>query len=161
MRFSLRLGSRPISRLGADWPLRRTQVKFAVVDGERQEAQPGLSGECPGCGNAMIAKCGPLRVRHWAHQGIRTCDHWWESETEWHRTWKNNFPKGWQEIIRTSEHGEKHIADVKTERGVVLEFQHSFVSREERESREAFYQNMVWVVDGRRTSSFKPTCPME
>lgn len=49
-----------------------------------------------------------------------------------------------------SEDGEKHISDVKTEQGVVLEFQHSFLSRDERESREAFYKNMAWIVNGRR-----------
>lgn len=39
---------------------------------------------------------------------------------------------------------------MKTGRGIVLEFQHSFLHRDERESRETFYQNMVWVVDGLR-----------
>lgn len=125
-------------------------MKFAVVEGERREAQPGLSAECPACGKTMTAKCGEHRVWHWAHRGTRTCDHWWEPETEWHRAWKNHFPKDWQEKIHTSTDGEKHIADVKTERGVVLEFQHSLLRRDERESREAFYQNIVWVVDGRR-----------
>jgi competence protein CoiA len=125
-------------------------MKLAVVEGERREAQPSLSATCHFCGNAMIAKCGQLRVWHWAHRGTRTCDHWWEPETEWHRAWKNLFPEGCQEIIHTSKDGEKHIADVKTEHGVVLEFQHSSLSRDERESREVFYQKMVWVVDGRR-----------
>jgi competence protein CoiA len=125
-------------------------MKFAVVGEERREAQPGLSGKCPLCGNAMIAKCGDIRVRHWAHLGTRTCDPWWEPETEWHRAWKNRFPENWQEISHLSENGEKHRADVKTDRGVVLEFQHSFLQREERESREKFYRNMVWVVNGLR-----------
>ena len=125
-------------------------MKFAVVEGERREPHPGFSAECPGCGNAMIAKCGQHRVWHWAHRGTRSCDAWWESETEWHRGWKNHFPKDWQEIIHGSKDGEKHIADVKTEGGVVLEFQHSLLRRDERESREAFYPKMVWVVDGRR-----------
>ncbi len=127
-------------------------MKYAVVEGERQEAQPGVSAECPVCGNAMIAKCGQLRDWHWAHRAARTCDHWWEPETPWHRAWKNHFPKDWQEIVGKSNDGEKHIADVKTERGVVLEFQHSFLSRDERESREVFYKSMVWVVHGRRRS---------
>jgi competence protein CoiA len=125
-------------------------MKFAVVEGERREAQTGLSAECPICGAGMIAKCGRYRIWHWAHRGIRTCDSWWESETEWHRAWKNHFPKGWQEVIHPSKTGEKHIADVKTEAEVVLEFQHSFLSRDERESRERFYQKMVWIVNGRR-----------
>jgi hypothetical protein len=98
----------------------------------------------------MTAKCGEHRVRHWAHRGTRTCDPWWESETDWHRAWKNQFPREWQEIIHQSEAGEKHIADVKTEYRVVLEFQHSHLRRDEREAREKFYQKMVWVVDGLR-----------
>ena len=39
-------------------------MKLAIVEGERREAQPGLSAECPACGAAMIAKCGPDRVWH-------------------------------------------------------------------------------------------------
>jgi competence protein CoiA len=125
-------------------------MKFALVDGKRREAQPGLSAKCPVCGDAMIAKCGDYRRWHWSHLGTRTCDTWWESETEWHRAWKNRFPEGWQEIFYQSEDGEKHFADVKTEKGLVLEFQHSFLRRDERESRENFYPKMVWVVNGRR-----------
>jgi Competence protein CoiA-like family len=125
-------------------------MKFAVVERELREAAPDLSAECQACGAAMIARCGRVRVWHWAHRGARICDSWWEPETEWHRAWKNHFPKSWQEIIHPSESGEKHIADVKTESGVVLEFQHSSLCPEERESRESFYQNMVWVVDGLR-----------
>jgi competence protein CoiA len=44
---------------------------------------------------------------------------------------------------------KKHVADVKTEHGVVLEFQHSYLKPAERGAREAFYKKMVWVVDGR------------
>jgi hypothetical protein len=105
---------------------------------------------CPACGAAVIAKCGNVKGWHWAHRGRRTCDPWWEHETEWHRTWKNHVPKDWQEIVHRAESGEKHIADVKTERGVVLEFQHSFVRPDEREARESFYPKMVWVVNGLR-----------
>jgi hypothetical protein len=89
-------------------------------------------------------------VWHWAHRGVRVCDPWWESETEWHRTWKNEFPLGWQEFIQTAPSGEKHVADVKTQSGTVIEFQHSFLRAEERKAREAFYRKMVWVVDGCR-----------
>jgi hypothetical protein len=131
-------------------------MKFAVVEGERQEAQPRLSGKCPVCGDAVIARCGKVRVPHWAHRAIRICDHWWEPETQWHRDWKNQFPESWQEIIQHSKDGEKHIADVKTESGVVVEFQHSFLRRDERESRENFYQRMIWIVDGLRRVRDRP-----
>lgn len=96
----------------------------------------------------MVAKCGEHRVRHWAHQSKRLCDPWWENEGEWHRTWKAEFPDAWQEIVHSAEDGTKHIADVKTEHGWVIEFQHSRISPEERRSRDAFYGQLVWIVDG-------------
>ncbi len=125
-------------------------MKFALVSGQRQEAQPNLSGECPVCGSPMIARCGEVRLWHWAHKGRRLCDPWWENETEWHRAWKDLFPVGWQEFVQHDGDGERHIADVKTDDGWVIEFQHSYIKPEERRSREAFYHKLVWVVDGLR-----------
>ncbi|MET0576479.1 MAG: hypothetical protein ABWZ83_11545, partial [Mesorhizobium sp.] len=46
--------------------------------------------------------------------------------------------------------GERHIADVKNDRGLVIELQHSPIALEERLSREYFYEKMVWIVDGMR-----------
>ena len=55
--------------------------------------------------------------------------------------WKNYFPESWQEIIKYDQTtGEKHIADVCTEKGFTLEFQHSAIKPEERQSRENFYK---------------------
>ena len=127
-------------------------MKFALIskEKERQEAQPNLSGECLSCGRPMVARCGEIRVWHWAHQGRRLCDPWWENETEWHRVWKNQFPTEWQEIVHAAEDGERHIADVKTHDGWALEFQHSNIRPDERRSRETFYQSLIWVVDGMR-----------
>lgn len=125
-------------------------MKYALVDGQRQEASPGLAGECPGCGSPMMAKCGEARAWHWAHRGRRHCDVWWENETQWHRDWKGQFPDEWQEIVHHAEDGERHIADVKTDRHWVIEFQHSYIKPPERRAREAFYPNLIWVVDGKR-----------
>jgi competence protein CoiA len=125
-------------------------MKFALTDGQRQEAQPNLSAECPGCGAPMVAKCGEVRIRHWAHKGQRVCDRWWENETEWHRGWKDQFPADWQEVVHHAPDGERHIADVKTQNGWVLEFQHSKIKPDERRSRESFYHSLIWVIDGRR-----------
>src|SRR5215469_8979083 len=125
-------------------------MKFACVNGQRQEAQPNLLGKCPACGQPMVARCGEARVWHWAHKGHRDCDPWWENETEWHRAWKDQFPADWQEIVHNAEDDERHIADVKTQNGWVIEFQQSRISPDERRSREAFYQSLVWVVDGLR-----------
>ena len=125
-------------------------MKFAEVDGLRRKASPRLSGKCFVCGGPTIARCGRIRTSHWAHRSLFDCDHWWEPETEWHRDWKNRFPEHWQEIIQTAADGEKHVADVKTASGLVMEFQHSSIKPNERESREQFHGNMVWVVNGCR-----------
>lgn len=123
-------------------------MRFARVNDILQEAAPGAHGLCPGCLQPVLAKCGTQKVHHWAHKGTKACDSWWEPETEWHRAWKNNFPAEWQEIFLPDERtGEKHIADVRTSQGLVIEFQHSHIQPRERTSREKFYRNMVWVVD--------------
>ena len=125
-------------------------MKYAIVNGERREAAPDLSGICPGCGAPMVARCGEINVWHWAHLGERICDHWWEPETEWHRNWKSQFPVNWQEIVHLSDTGEKHIADIKTDQSWVIEFQHSYLDPEERRTRSAFYPKLIWVVNGTR-----------
>ena len=126
-------------------------MKYAFVNNQRVEAQKGMKGICPVCQQPVIAKCGQIKVNHWAHSKSSHCDKWWESETEWHRAWKNHFPEEWQEVITYDEKtGEKHIADIKTDQGFVIEFQHSHIKPEEQKSREEFYKNMIWVVDGTR-----------
>ena len=127
-------------------------MKFALLKKERIEASRGAKGICPCCGNDLVAKCGEINIHHWAHKK-RCDDYWWENETEWHRNWKNEFPKEWQEIIQYDESGEKHIADVKTSNGWVIEFQHSAIAREERDSRDYFYTKLIWVVDGTRRTT--------
>lgn len=127
-------------------------MKFALVTGQRAEAQPSLQGKCVGCEQQVIPKCGELRVWHWAHRGKRACDHWWQGETEWHRDWKNQFPAECQEVRHQAADLEWHIADVKTRDGWIIEFQHSHLKPEERRAREDFYQSLIWVVDGTRRS---------
>jgi hypothetical protein len=121
-----------------------------LIDNERVEAKPELKGFCPVCSQPVIAKCGEHRIHHWAHRANKLCDSWWESETEWHRAWKSHFPPDWQEFLLRDGNGEKHIADVRTRQGLVLEFQHSHLDPQERNAREQFYKNMLWIVDGTR-----------
>jgi competence protein CoiA len=125
-------------------------MRFALQNELRVEATPGMHGSCPGCGAELIAKCGTKKVWHWAHKGVRHCDIWWENETQWHRDWKDNFPKEWQEIAARDQDGELHIADIKTPNGLVVEFQHSYLDAKEARKRTEFYGLMFWVVDGTR-----------
>jgi len=127
-------------------------MKFALVNGQRREAEPKLVGECIVCGCRLIPRCGQVRVQHWSHKANPRCDEWWETETFWHREWKNKFPSEWQEVVHKAENGERHIADVKTLQGHVIEFQHSFIGMNERLSRESFYQSITWVIDGLRNT---------
>ena len=126
-------------------------MHFALINNNRVVAQPQLQGLCSCCFQPVISKCGTRKIWHWAHKSKTDCDNWWEPETEWHRSWKNNFPTNWQELSLLNERtGEKHIADVRTAHNLVIEFQHSHIDPQERTSREQFYKNMVWVVDGTR-----------
>ncbi len=132
-------------------------MQFALINEELVEPKSGLIGTCRGCGHPVIAKCGSVRVHHWAHQRTRMCDNWWEAEKEWHRSWKNNYPRLWQECFLPDVlTGEKHIADVRTDHGLVIEFQHSHLKPQERIARENFYQNMIWVVDCTRLTHDYP-----
>ena len=124
-------------------------MRFALVNGIRSEAQPKRRGKCPCCRSGVIAKCGRFKIWHWSHERREDCDSWSEPETEWHRSWKNEFPAEWQEVVHIdSDGGERHIADVKTEHGLVIEFQHSSIAKEEMQCREAFYKRLIWIVDG-------------
>jgi competence protein CoiA len=122
---------------------------LALVNGRRSTPAPRLRGLCPVCGTATVAKCGSRKSWHWAHLRPVKCDPWWENETDWHRAWKAHFPEDWQEVLHVDQaSGERHIADVKTALGLVIEFQHSQMSLEELRAREAFYGHMIWIVDG-------------
>jgi hypothetical protein len=143
-------------------------IRYANVNGVPTESAPGLKGVCPGCGNSMIAKCGILKIHHWAHQKGKDCDLWWEPMTEWHLKWQNEFPVAWRERILRDEHsGEFHRADIHSPQGVTIEFQHSPVSVNEIESRNAFYRKLIWVVDAQPfrenfilTDTMNPASPL-
>src|SRR5688500_15519022 len=108
-------------------------MKLALINGIKVEAAKGLKGKCSNRGPELIAKCGEVKCHQWAHKGIRHCERWWENETEWHRLWKGKFPTDWQEIsLPDHNKNEMHVADVRIEDGLVIEFQHSFINPDER-----------------------------
>lgn len=78
------------------------------------------------------------------------------SESPWHRNWKLAFPPNFREKSFFSEAQNcYHRADIHTNCGTTIEFQHSPISLEELHSREDFYPNLIWVVDGSKFKGFK------
>lgn len=124
-------------------------MKFAVSEeGKKIEPTKRARGICPLCGEQVYARCGNKYAHHWAHLSGADCDSWSSPETQWHRKWKNLFPKNWQEITCKSDFSnEIHRADVKTDSGLVLEFQHSKIEESDKLARELFYKDMFWIVD--------------
>ena len=128
-------------------------MREALVNGIKQEAVKGAKGICLCCGCEVVAKCGKVRCHHWAHKNKEECNYSQkEPKTQWHINWQNQFPKEWQEVRCVDEKtGDIHIADIKTPRGLVVEFQHSAIAPEECLAREQYYRDMIWVVDGERS----------
>ncbi|MBQ0067698.1 MAG: hypothetical protein KBS60_05925, partial [Phascolarctobacterium sp.] len=117
---------------------KKVVFRYAYVAGERITPSKGLHGTCPLCKMPVISKCGNKKVWHWAHCDIGNCDHWWENKTDWHEHWQDKFPPEWQEYI-IENNNICHRADIYTDSGIVVEFQHSKLSEEEIEKREKFY----------------------
>jgi hypothetical protein len=101
---------------------------------------------------------------HWRHKA-GDCDPWSEPEGAWHLGWKKLFDMSCREIdLRDPVTGELHRADILVGRGTsmatVLELQHSPISEDERNAREAFYRRehrMFWLVHIHNESSFLGT----
>jgi competence protein CoiA len=124
-------------------------MQYAIVDNKKTQPSKGLRGLCISCSNEVVAKCGNMKVHHWAHKSIKDCDSWYEPETEWHRHWKNEFPEEFREISFTNPTtSEIHRADIQNSSGVTIEFQNSPITMDELSSRESFYPKLIWVVNG-------------
>ena len=110
----------------------------------------GQRAVCPNCDDHVIGKFGQLVIPHWAHPTNRECDPWSEPEGPWHLAWKALVkPEQVEVTMKRVVDGvlHHHRADIVNARGVVVELQHSAISPETIQAREAFYKNMVWVFD--------------
>ncbi len=77
-------------------------------------------------------------------------------ETAWHSDWKKAFPISYREVTFMNKTlGQYHRADVHTPCGTTIEFQNSPLSLAEMKSREAFYPNLVWILNGKKFKGFK------
>ena len=80
----------------------------------------------------------------------------YRKESNWHRDWKLAFPGSFREIGFTDAHkGDFHRADIFTPSGHTIEFQNSPISLAELQSREAFYPNLIWVLNGKKFKGFR------
>ncbi|MEJ5995721.1 competence protein [Pedobacter sp. Du54] len=81
---------------------------------------------------------------------------YFSGETVWHSDWKKSFPEAYREKTFLNRNmGYYHRADVFTACGTAIEFQNSPICLEELQSREAFYPNLIWVVNGAKFKGFK------
>lgn len=77
-------------------------------------------------------------------------------ESEWHSAWKAAFPVDYREkTFLNRNEAYYHRADVHTPCGTTIEFQNSPIALAELQSREAFYPNLVWVINGKKFKGFK------
>jgi|GEM_PF-751246 len=121
---------------------------YAIRDNEKIEPSPRAKGLCPYCERIVRARCGEIYTWHWAHTKAESCEGWWEPESEWHRQWKKLFPKDNVEVVIV-KNGIKHIADILTDGGVVIELQNSSIQSTVIKRRESFYgERMLWVING-------------
>lgn len=120
---------------------------YALKDGKRIRARPGIVAFCPCCYKPLISKCGLQRVWHWSHFRRPDCDDWYEPETEWHLNWKKLTNPDCCEVRM-----DGHRADILGNNDTIIELQHSSISAPVILAREAFYKKMIWLVDA---TSFK------
>ena len=112
-------------------------------DKNRVLATPKAKSECPICVTSLIAKCGKIKIWHWAHQNLLECDHWWEPISQWHLDWQNLVEPQYREVVIGN-----HRADIQLSNRQVIELQKSTMTEEEVNERELFYEDMIWIFEG-------------
>lgn len=134
-------------------------MNFALYENQKVSAEEykksdNLDLKCPCCNSDVVAKQGEINIWHFAHKVKNDCSEWFKPMSEWHSNWQKQFQEKNREIVHKCEKtGEKHIADVKTDNGIIIEFQHSSITPKEIRAREEFYgEKMIWVLDA---SKFK------
>jgi len=129
-------------------------MRYAILNNSRVEAKTEYREQkciCPECNAEVIPVCGNTYAHHWRHKVKTDCILEYTPMTPWHKAWQNQFDDSCREIVHFDEiTKEKHVADIKTQNGIIVELQHSAISIEERVSREKFYKNMIWIIDGRK-----------
>lgn len=107
---------------------------------------------CPTCGEQVTLRAinSKHQKPHFAHKAGTLCtDDWKYDMSEWHLTWQEKFPVECREVVMKMG-DELHRADVLFH-NVVIEFQHSAISREDFVKRNLFYirqgYEILWIFD--------------
>ena len=124
-----------------------------ALNSNKDRIEVSSSGEiafCPVCNSKVRGRKGDVNPHHWAHINLKNCDSWYEPITEWHLWWQNQFPKINREAI-VDKADKKHRADIllqKDNKEIVIEVQNSSIPISQIQKREAFYQNLIWILNG-------------
>jgi hypothetical protein len=114
-----------------------------------------MSAFCQGCRQPVIARCGEVNEKHWAHVSGCECDPWHEPETEWHVHWKMQFEERCREVVIAPHRADIRATRVTESSGFdcIIELQHSPIDPAEIDERETFYLNqcgaIIWILDVR------------
>lgn len=135
-----------------------------IDDQKRAPIAKGERTTCRDCGGLLTSVMPVENTPHWRHKA-GDCDSWSEPEGPWHLGWKELFDISCREIaLQDPVTGERHRADILvgalTPRATVLELQHSPISEDERNAREAYYRRahrMFWLVHIHSENSFLGT----
>lgn len=121
---------------------------YALIANDKIEATPNAKAICLLCGEPVFSKCGEINIWHWAHYKNKSCDNWYEPETKWHKNWKLAFGKNNCEIVIV-KNGVRHIADIRTNKEIIIELQNSPIQKPIIRKREDFYgELMFWIING-------------
>lgn len=97
-------------------------------------------------GHILIYRKCTGKQSHFAHLPNVICKHEALNKSKWHIEWQDMFANEFREIIMYD-----HRADIKID-NIVLEFQHTYMSKSDIEERECFYTNvakchLIWIFD--------------
>lgn len=122
-------------------------MKYALLNGVYVTATPHQKDAiCPLCKSKVVAKCGVIKVHHWAHKKGNPCDSWREADSEWRHRWLEHFVDCDVEAI-IENNGTRHFADIKTKNGTTVLLRRGRVKEAELRKMEDFFEGLVWIVD--------------
>ncbi len=117
----------------------------------------GIHGICIDCGEEVVSKCGTIVSHHFAHKSVTNCGNsLHDNKSDWHRKWQHTLiPAIPGENVEVTISDNKTIkrADLISNSGYIVEFQHSPLSITERLEREHHYKKIIWVVHTDRMNS--------